>query len=511
MGRHRSRNVLALIAAVGLAAPALAHPFTLNVTSGSASITSASSSSPWVIHISVTAGWPAVFTLTTSDANTVLESVTVECDADARMTINESSTGTFAMIGDVLEASSSSPESFDIDTIDISGTLGSEVANEFTVAAESIQQLRIGGDLTAEIIAGPRASLADSDIELIDVGGTLLGNISAEYGTIEVIDVAGDIGVPSSTGPYINADGIESLIADSITSFIDVQGPLNRMETRSGEFYGGLLALSVEENVNVADPGIFIDGPWAGELFVGPLTVPIEITGDFSGELFVNGDMDIGSSTRGDITVHGKYVCTGSLNHVVGGIATRFTVGGTFDGNRLAVGALNVSGTPGQIIINANDDSEVWDADVRVNGTDLSPKPFYANTGLVGGVGEVPFAAHDDDCIPPNGGTAVSGAFSVTLRFYGPVTWDAGFPFIIEYWNGSSWVNDNSFWMVNFGEGTRTITLLYVDENDPSIIPGGRDYRITPVTTGTNKLLCDKLLTVSDVLVDFFTYEFSSI
>jgi len=76
--------------------------------------------------------------------------------------------------------------------------------------------------------------------------------------------------------------------------------------------------------------------------------------------------------------------------------------------------------------------------------------------------------------------------------------------------NGSSWVSDNNQWSVLSGRGTRNITLLYSDESDPSVIPSGRDDRITPITTGSSKLLCDDLLTTSEVLVDSFTSEFSS-
>jgi len=48
---------------------------------------------------------------------------------------------------------------------------------------------------------------------------------------------------------------------------------------------------------------------------------------------------------------------------------------------------------------------------------------------------------------------------------------------------------------VNNSVGTRLLQLLDVDENDPSLIPGGREWLVVPVLTGDNALLCDKLPT----------------
>jgi len=76
-----------------------------------------------------------------------------------------------------------------------------------------------------------------------------------------------------------------------------------------------------------------------------------------------------------------------------------------------------------KVIINANGDSGGgWAGDVEIDTDLLSPIPNYEQTGLIGAVGQVPFAVHQDDCEPPSGGMAAANAFSVVLKFYGPIT-----------------------------------------------------------------------------------------
>lgn len=99
--------------------------------------------------------------------------------------------------------------------------------------------------------------------------------------------------------------------------------------------------------------------------------------------------------------------------------------------------------------------------------------------------------------------------FTVELAFYGPVTWDTGFPFLVEYStdNGANWTAD-PYWDVFSGQGTRFITLIYND--DPSAIPPGRLYRVRPDLNGSDALLCDDLFTTEDVPVADFTYTFET-
>ena len=66
-------------------------------------------------------------------------------------------------------------------------------------------------------------------------------------------------------------------------------------------------------------------------------------------------------------------------------------------------------------------------------GVQLTPQPAYAQAGLIGAVGEVPFRLHAGDCNPEDGEHTVPNAFTVTLSFYGPVKAAGGFPFTVEY------------------------------------------------------------------------------
>ena len=538
MARLKSRSVVALLAALATS-NALAQPVTLNVTSGTASVTSQTQSGgAWTVLIHVTAGSPAIFTVTTATSNVVVEQIEVECDADCVMTIDESGSGTFAEIRSVVEKSTSSPESFEIFRIQASGTLGPG-----EVAAEVIDEINIGGDLTATVTAGPRADNSDSDISLIDIGGDFYhANIRAIYGAIGQIIVGGAIeghitGSPPRASQIFARDGIREIEADEMidtsvwANYTELTAPLetgtmSRFELRTGgcNADAAVTAYSLEENALVSNPGIVIPGDvdcclW----FQNTVTCPIEIEGDLNGSIFVpGGGLDIGEETRGDITIHGNVgpdgwiSCTG-WNSLPGFIRTLVRIGGDFGGVSgtafIYADALVDSGAAGQIIINAANVDGEWLGDVDIDTTTLSPVPEYTQTGLVGAVGEVPFHLHDEDCLPANGGAITPGAFSVTLYFYGPVTWDSGFPFNIFWCPEGIECNptaDNDHWEVAGGQGTRSITLVYVDETDPDEIPPDRHYHIVPVLTGSNALLCDKLLTTSDVPVANFTYVFDS-
>ncbi len=167
------------------------------------------------------------------------------------------------------------------------------------------------------------------------------------------------------------------------------------------------------------------------------------------------------------------------------------------------------------MILNAADEGTEWLGEVRVGSpaTILGPIPHYDEEDLVGAVGLVPFALHNGDCIPENGQPTPSD-YHVDLYFYGPVTWDIeeGLPVNI-FWREDAqdpWTLDNTHWGVNNSPGTRLLQLLYVDENDPSLIPEGRAWLVVPVLSGDNAMLCDKLLTEDDVPVADFEFNFGS-
>lgn len=63
---------------------------------------------------------------------------------------------------------------------------------------------------------------------------------------------------------------------------------------------------------------------------------------------------------------------------------------------------------------------------------------------------------------------------------------------------------------MNNSPGTRLLQLLDVDENDPSLIPAGREWLIVPVLTGASALRCDRLLTEDPVPASDFEFTFGS-
>lgn len=72
----------------------------------------------------------------------------------------------------------------------------------------------------------------------------------------------------------------------------------------------------------------------------------------------------------------------------------------------------------------------------------------------------------------------------------------------------SQWTLDNQYWVVNSGYGTRRLELLDADDLDPSIIPADRECMIEPILAGGDAVLCDNLLTTSDVPVGDFEHHF---
>lgn len=56
------------------------------------------------------------------------------------------------------------------------------------------------------------------------------------------------------------------------------------------------------------------------------------------------------------------------------------------------------------------------------------------------------------------------------------------------------------------GNGTRQVTIEY-DGGNP--VPSGRDYRVRPVTSGSNKLVCDGVM-ATEAATDNFTYAFNT-
>lgn len=222
------------------------------------------------------------------------------------------------------------------------------------------------------------------------------------------------------------------------------------------------------------------------------------VTGDLEAPITIDEDLrtflDVEGSVDANITV------TQQLRGLV-------RIGASLlSGRTISAQALTESGIDGQIIINALNVSGTWSGNVTVNSTTLATKPHYSNTGLGGAVGLVPFDLFENECVP-TGGAPDPNATTITLAFYGPVNWTSGFPFTVEFSNtgGSSWADDSANWAVISGQGTREVTIEY---DGGTTIPHNLDWRIKPVTSGSNKLVCDDVLAATPPATYPFTYIF---
>lgn len=194
-------------------------------------------------------------------------------------------------------------------------------------------------------------------------------------------------------------------------------------------------------------------------------------------------------------------------------------IAGSLSGT-ITVGSVGNPGLSGQIVLNAADTGGSWTGGVRVGGSTgllLSPEGLYPqlSSELGGGaVGLVPFNLHKQDCTPPDGGSiGWPGAYSVTVRHYGPVVIENPAsdttPMTVE------WFNPNSQQWEDIS-GDFTYTRSATNPRDvivTSLIPnldfdGTVTYRIRPRITGANRLLCDPgvLAVTNPVPVAGYTY-----
>ncbi|VAX36479.1 hypothetical protein MNBD_PLANCTO03-1561 [hydrothermal vent metagenome] len=249
------------------------------------------------------------------------------------------------------------------------------------------------------------------------------------------------------------------------------------------------------------------------------------VGGYLKGDIVFTGNLSSGSAFQIDESLEGTINIGQSLEETI-----------TIDGY-----SSSGEGLTGQIIVNSNNGSGVWetDATVTVDSTALSPIPYYNNkSDDIGGgaVGLAPFYCHYKDCSPR--GTKVdedtntgyeqlepcdegyhaqlrvspyATSSTVTIRHYGPVKQEGtGKPF--EVW--SKPINedpcDGEDW--NWGEVTGSFTHSF-PSSDPRAIEitgpfaDAHDYLIRPETSGAVMLVCDGLTTSNTVPVKDYDYR----
>jgi hypothetical protein len=241
----------------------------------------------------------------------------------------------------------------------------------------------------------------NSPITRLWVDGNVLGNITVEHGSMTELQVGGSIG---TSGTHISVsvrDNIDSLIAGSVYATINTRanggaGSVRWLETTTGDFVGSLSTSYLSDIGTGLPSGITVVGDLDADVtFHNAVSSPIDVTGDIASTISIN---------------EGLYdtVDAGSLS--------------------------------GQIIINAAGSTYAWTGDVTANGVTLSPRGSYTQSaGTFGGgaVGRAPFALHDIDCDPVNGGTLDQTQIptAIYLDHYGPVQFNGalGKPIIFQY------------------------------------------------------------------------------
>lgn len=189
-------------------------------------------------------------------------------------------------------------------------------------------------------------------------------------------------------------------------------------------------------------------------------------------------------------------------------------IGDDFRGQSSEITITNATGLEGHVIIHANGNGGTWNADVTVGSATLGDEYTETAASVGGGVvGKVPFATHHESCDPVHGSTFTGTPSSATIQFYGPVKQDetSGNPIPVEVWRGPTSTTYNT---TDFTDITANFTVSMHPSGDlkrVKIEPDGGNFRpefryyLIPILsspdTGETILLCDKLLTSSDVTV----------
>lgn len=392
------------------------------------------------------------------------------------------------------------------------GALRYEESNDIT---EGDPGVYIAGDFD-----GTLTVFGDLD-EPIAVGDDLLGNLTLQDGASASISIGGSLGdgTPDKASLIIGQSYSSTPITSDIfvgdgllTGYILMRAPYAGTFTVNGnldlelgspngvEFYAGLTGtfrlIDYTDEVDFAH--------MEGTITVG------NTNGGHVGAFSSTGKIEIQENMRDGSNILFLEECQGLVN-----------IGqGTVTGSTIHAKA-STNPFQGQIILNSLVGGSAWNGAVKWGtagggvGTTISHSgAIYAATSSAwggGAVGLATFHLHAQDCNPPDGDPTGANPEFVQLRFYGPVTWaDGEMPFLIEYWDGDEWIPDNANWYLPVGRGTRVITLLYSDNIDPCIIPGDREYRITPFLTGDEALLSHELFNSTPLPVADFEYNFST-
>lgn len=317
--------------------------------------------------------------------------------------------GTITQIGEIhrVDAGTDRGELLIAD-INITGILGDPSDASRIISAEVISNIDIIGSIYSSIVAGPRLFGGSSSIlNISSSGGNLLSDVYAEYGAIDNISVAGNIGSSTNTVNIYAQSSIKSVVADSIWADIDSTqngGSENiwYVKARTGAYYGSVKAYRIESPNPASVSGLSVAGdlnanvttlshlrepivvggsvPASTTIDIGVQVLTREaITGD-SGSVVVAGDFAgtllVGDKLYGNVSFSGSLASTGVIriaNDVFTGTSSGHTYSGSMTFGGSCAGLVRIggslsgpitcstnSGLTGQVVINAANASGSW-------------------------------------------------------------------------------------------------------------------------------------------------------
>jgi hypothetical protein len=442
----------------------------------------------WQITLLVYGGDTSTIVLvhpkTADDNNYAIRYIYVICarlngsiDNLASVTIDESEGGSISYIRNFsnLDASPFDNGEVWLNQLNISGVLGDPGSPHTSdpVVANVIGTVDVGGDITADIVAGPRLYATTSTIGRVQsTGGALRGHILAPYGLI--LDVlatdltAGDIGAPGHPVAIWARNAISHVEANNIYASIDTTqfgdpDDVYHVKARNGDFYGGLVCRYLTSGTS--DGGLQVSGTLGASVNVTALGHPSTI--NVGGEL----------ANVISFADHGLY---------------------------------------GQVIVQGTPTSEV-----QVGSYHLSTPDYEVSSDSlgVGSYGIAPFRVNHADCLPVSLCDEIPCWDSsepmpivsqydfehtgVRVRFYGPVQFGASVPVGVYKAPPYSSSGDPYGWPdlgYNYAESGHgvdvtlesifdTYRTLLIKKHSGATTPEGR-YSVQPLTGG---LLCNSV------------------
>lgn len=363
-------------------------------------------------------------------------------------------------------------------------------------------------------------NIVNGDLTLLELGGSLRGDVLARQGRIREINVDGVIGRSWSDESDPNNPESATAFPELVPS--EVNGDVLCIEARNG-----IDLIEADEMCCIIEADREFGSPGAvGKLEVLRTRGTVSRAGSFKGLIKAeaigdNEGMDVLDTLR--VSIAGDF--RGRVNlpdtGLQGELDGTFRVGGslkplslTVSGSPVVQKAFNLKtdGLIGQIVINANNAGGTWDAQVAVGSTNIPASLTSAYTGdyapvptsLGGGsIGIAPFQLHKEACTPihDDPSPSLTSIFDpnaepcgleepIVIRSYGPITKGAASSWmdvirVEATMSGGScgWVDVSTLFTAQLStdpaEGGRALVLKKGNPSDKD--PAKLRYRVVPV------------------------------